>query len=256
MTSVTDHDQPVAVVLGAARGIGAAVARALADSGSKVVAVDTAATVTDMAAQLPTRSNGVVGDAADPQVVTRALGVAAEMGQVRHLVHLAYLQAETTVDADDGQWPGIFDVGVRSAWMATAEFAAVAATPASIVLTSSNQAWRPHPRNGAYAAAKAAVQSITRSLAVELGPRGIRCNAVAPGYVAVERNAHRRDSPGAEAAHRRRNPLGRLVRPEDVAAAVIYLLGPGAAGITGVSLPVDAGETIYSLVAADQGAHE
>lgn len=239
-------DQPsVAVVVGAARGIGAAIVRRLSANGVSVVAVDrddAADARFDKAAPRAV----VRGDARSDAVIHEALTAAAQLpGELRHLVHLAYVQRPSPIDTvDAAAWAEIFDVGVRSAWSAAGAFARVATTPASIVLTSSIQAAQPHPGNAAYAAAKAAVQSLTRSLAVELGPAGIRCNAVTPAYVAVERNATARRDADARESIAARNPLHHVVGPDDVAEVVAFLLSDAARAVNGVCVPVDAGQSV------------
>lgn len=235
--------EPTAVVLGAARGIGAAVARRLSADGHTVIGVDRDPGVVGLFDDLGS-GMGIIGDVADDITVVDALRRAAETGPLTALVHLAYRQPRTPLGpVSAADWADTFDVTSRSAWNAAVAFADVARTPgAAVVLTSSVQAFRPSGGSAAYAAAKAAVVSLTRSLAWELGPRGIRCNCVAPGYVAVERNLAGRANAAGAARIAGVNALGRIVAPEEVAAAVGFLVGPAASAVTGVCLPVDAGE--------------
>ncbi|WP_308290480.1 SDR family NAD(P)-dependent oxidoreductase [Streptomyces marispadix] len=119
-----------------------------------------------------------------------------------------------------------------------------------MVNITSHQARRPVPGCAPYATAKAAVEGLTRALAVEYGPRGIRVNAVAPGSIATERYTsllaaqEPHTAQAVEAGMRALHPLGRTGLPEEVAAAVTHLLSTEAAYITGVTLPVDGGRTI------------
>jgi NAD(P)-dependent dehydrogenase (short-subunit alcohol dehydrogenase family) len=123
-------------------------------------------------------------------------------------------------------------------------------TPGSIVNVTSHQATRAVPGCTPYVTAKAAVEGLTRALAVEYGPYGIRVNAVAPGSVATERHTGQLAAAGPAVAARVEDelralhPLGRVGRPEETAAAIAYLLSPDAGFITGATVPVDGGRTV------------
>jgi NAD(P)-dependent dehydrogenase (short-subunit alcohol dehydrogenase family) len=242
MTTTTSPG--IAVVTGAASGIGEACARELAARGSRVVLLDRDERVHAIAAEL--KGRGFIADVTDDEGLERSVRqIEEEVGPVQILVNSAgVLQQPLPPDRLSMKvWDEIIRVDQRGTYMASVMFAKYMADRAhgAIVNIASIVASRSVPLH-AYAPAKAAVVSITECLAAEWGPAGIRVNAVSPGHTrtpALQRAIDRgeRDATTLE----RNNALGRMVESAEVANAVAFLASSDASAITGVNLPVDCG---------------
>jgi len=237
---MTGFDRVVAVVTGAGRGIGRACAQLLAARGASVVGVDVAETVTDRGDAAEKQWRGVVGDITDPSTGQTALAAAAEMpGRLAVLVNAAFWEQRAAImDGTDEGWLATYRVSTLAAVTLSRAFVAAIDGPAAIVNIASVHAHATREEFGAYAAAKAALVAFTRSAALEWGPRAVRVNAVAPGFIAVERNAALWQ--GAQ-ARTPMTPIARYGQAEDVAQAVAFLASEDASFITGAVLPVDGG---------------
>lgn len=231
-----------AVVTGAGGGIGSAVVRVLADRGWHVVGVDRVGPPRSLTG-LGKALVWVIGDVREEKTVSSAVTAAENHGVVQGLVTATIAEDRAPlVELDQERIRAVLDATVETAWAwSTAVVAAAPDEAVSLVHVSSVHAVGASAGMGAYAMAKAALGALVRVSALEWGPQGVRCNAVLPGFVPVSRNAHRWTEPKVAAAILEQHPLHRFVTPYDVAAAVAFLLGPDAAGITGVSLPVDGG---------------
>jgi 2-keto-3-deoxy-L-fuconate dehydrogenase len=232
-----------ALVTGGASGIGLAAATALAANGAAVAVLDRS---TD---GLPAEFLGVVADVTDDDAVRTAVAAAiAALGGLDILVNNAGIGAQGDIAAnDDAEWHRVFDVNVVG--LARVTRAALPALRqsehAAIVNTCSIAATAGLPQRALYSATKGAVLSLTRAMAADLLPDGVRVNAVNPGTADtpwIDRLLQSAPDPAAErAALEARQPHGRLVSAAEVAAAIAYLAGPGAGSTTGTSIAVDGG---------------
>jgi len=243
-----------ALVTGGYRGLGLAFARALAQAGADVVigARDEKASVTAAGALADETGRTVVGLGLD--VAERASAEAAVAAAVEHTGRLDILINNAGVcfhrpalEVPDEEWRQVFDVNVHGLWtmsqVAARHFAddggGVIVNVGSISAEIVNRPqWQP-----AYNASKAAVHQLTKSLAAEWAPLGIRVNAVAPGYVKTEM------APVDEPRYRQRwiddVPLQRYALPEEIAPTVVYLASDASSFMTGSIIVIDGGYTLF-----------
>ncbi|MER6082611.1 SDR family oxidoreductase [Streptomyces sp. NPDC001833] len=232
-----------AVVTGGASGIGRATAELLAERGASVAVLDVDPSRVE-APLIPVRA-----DVTDDAAVCAAVAEAAErLGGIDILVNNAGIGATGTVeDNPDDQWQWVLDVnvlGIVRTTRAALPFLRASAH-AAIVNTCSIAATAGLPQRALYSASKGAVLSLTLAMAADHVREGVRVNCVNPGTADtpwVGRLLVAADDPEAErAALNARQPLGRLVTAQEVAAAIVYLAGPAAASVTGTALAVDGG---------------
>lgn len=235
----------VAVVTGGASGIGLATARALVAAGAQTAVLDR--TVDDLEAPLA----GFGADVRDRAAVDAAIAAVADrFGGIDILINNAGVSAIGTVEENpDDDWLRVLDVNVVG--MARVAAAALPflrrSEHAAIVNVGSIAARNGLPRRALYSASKGAVVALTFAMATDHVGEGIRINAVNPGTVAtpfVEAYLRTFDDPVAErAALDARQATGRMVTPEEVAAAILYLADPASGSTTGTALDVDGGVT-------------
>lgn len=238
----TGLDGRVAIVTGAASGIGAATARALADEGCRIVAADLQPDVAapdgiDEGSWTYVAADVSTTDAAD-RIVERAVD---HFGRLDVLVTCAGIyETGSLTDVDHDVWDNVFAVNLRGSYlcaraaigkMATAGFGRIILFGSVAAQTGGNVAAGP-----AYVSSKAGVMGLTRSLAHKAGPNGITVNCVCPGVI---------DTPMTAAVDKQaaaaRTPLGRTGTPQDVAAVVVMLASAGAAFVTGAHIDVNGG---------------
>ncbi len=235
-----------ALVTGGASGIGLTVAITFAAEGAAVVVLDRAA---ERPKELPDEIGYIPADITDDAAVRAAVGAAVEsLNGLDILVNNAGVGAQGTVeDASDDDWHRVLDVNVvgtarvsRAAWPALR-----ASGHAAVVNTCSVAATAGLPQRAVYSASKGAVAALTRAMAADGMPDGIRVNAVNPGTADTPWVGRLLDSapdPAAErAALEARQPHGRLVRADEIAHAALYLASPRAGSTTGAEIAVDGG---------------
>jgi len=239
----TEFDGLVAVVTGGASGIGAAIAAALAAAGARVAVLDLST------GDIPDSLLAVQCDVADDESVRRAVAEVAErFGGVDIVINNAGIGAVGTIaDHTDDEWRRVFEVNVLGPVRVTRAALPwlLQSSAAAVVNTASIAATAGLPQRAIYSAAKGAVVALTRAMAADHLADGIRVNCVNPGTADtpwVQRLLAASEDPAAErAALEGRQPHGRLVAPEEVAGAVLYLASPRSGSTTGTSLAVDGG---------------
>jgi 3-oxoacyl-[acyl-carrier protein] reductase len=247
--------RPIAVVTGATRGIGREIALALAGDGAWIAGfglADPAAAEVDAALRgLGVEARLRDGDVRDATAVEEfASEVEAEWGRIDVWVNNAgVVFVEDFLAMDDADWRRVLDVNLHGCYHGCRAAARrmVRDGSGSIVNLSSVTATQPPAAMTAYIASKAAIAGLTRALAVELAPHGVRVNSVAPGPVLTDMT---RDAFAGEVGsdYRRRVPVGRIAEPSEIAAAVAFLASPAAGYVNGHELLVDGGLKVNGSV--------
>ena len=231
------------IVVGAGQGIGRQTSHALAQAGAKVFCIDSDAA---LASEIADEVGGVaqVADARDRTSVEQAVTAASSsLGRLDGLVDIVgmakYVQLLDTSD-EDFDWT--FGMVLRHAFLFSqaAGRAMAASGGGSMVFVASVSGITSAPRHAAYGAAKAALMSWVRTLAVELGPSGVRANAVAPGMVWTPRISKFVGEKGKK-LNEENTPLGRVAEPADIASTILFLCSDLASYVTGQTLVVDGG---------------
>ena len=259
----------VAIVTGAAEGIGWATAQQLAHAGWTVALFDlTPDAVTERAKALGAQHSGWTCDVSDAVAVQqRVAEVVARHGRIDGLVNNAGIADQTapTLQQDIAAFDRVLSVHLRGAFLMSQQVIAqmsrqprdASGNRGAVVNIGSIASTGGIPGRNAYCAAKAGVLGMTRALASEWARRGIRVNAVAPGYVKTALVASLAERGAIDAqAIARRTPLGRMASPEEIAQVIAFLASPLASYITGAVLPVDGGWTALGAPEAALGPLE
>ena len=239
------HEQPVVVVTGGSRGIGRAIVRQFIADGAAVVACARGA----RPANLTDDVMWVTADVSRADDVSRLVReTLTRHGRIDVLVNNAGVQVERTLpDTTDEDWDAVMSVNAKGVFLCCrATIPPMKAQGRGVIVNiGSISGMQADPALALYNASKAFVHGLTRSIAVDHGPDGIRCNAVCPGWIETDMAGAAFDMAQDPAAARRdalrRHPVGRLGTPEDVASLVVWLASARAGFITGQAFVVDGG---------------
>jgi NAD(P)-dependent dehydrogenase (short-subunit alcohol dehydrogenase family) len=242
----------IALVTGGSRGIGAAVARSLAEAGADIaVSARDRDSLADTCRQIELtgrRSLAIAFDVTRTSTISEAISsVERELGPIDILVNNAGVNLpRPALEVSEDQWDTILDTNLKGAFFCAQRVGRtmVARRGGRIVNIASAAGLIPAHERAAYCASKAGLVMLTRVLALEWAEFGVTVNALAPTFVETEMAAQTLDRPGVRAFWESRIPLGRLATTADVATAVRYLVSPEATFITGVALPIDGGLTM------------
>ena len=246
----TDLTDQIAIVTGAAQGLGREIAVSLAGAGAKVACVDVnAETLAETVAQITAQggaAEAIPCDVTDSQRVGEVVKqVTEQWGGLQILVKNAGITRDNVImRMKDEQWDAVLAINLRGTFL----FTRAAAKPmmkgrrGRIINIASVSGLMGNPGQANYSASKAGVIGLTRTVARELAGRNITVNAVAPGFIATEMTAALGEEILAEV--RKQIPLGRLGQPQEVADAVLFLASEAAGFITGHVLTVDGGLTV------------
>lgn len=229
-----------AVVIGGASGIGWATTRALADDGCRVVVADLNADgARGRAAELGDPHAATTVDVTDEESVQRLFD---DLGAVDVVVNCAgFSNVGLIVDMPVEQWRSVIDVCLTGSFIVAKHAGRRLTEGGALVSISSLNGRQPAAAMSAYCAAKAGLSMLTQVAALELGPRGIRVNAVAPGFVHTPLTQPAASIPGVVEEYIENTALGRAGTPEDIAAAVVFLCSPQASWLTGEVLDLNGG---------------
>jgi 3-oxoacyl-[acyl-carrier protein] reductase len=241
-----------AVVTGGARGIGRAVTRRLGRDGAGVVVLDRDGDVaSDTARELGEeglRISAVGGDVTSRDSILEAIAICVERyGGLDAMISNAGLaNVKPLLEIEDEAWERVLAVNLTAAFRCTQEAARVmvADRGGSIVVTVSTNGFHPEQNLGSYNAAKAGAMNFVRSAALDLASKGVRVNAVAPGFTMTRGGKWLTEHPTLGPAYLATIPMGRFAAPEDIGDVYAFLVSDDARYLTGQTLVVDGGHTL------------
>ncbi len=248
-------DGQVCVVTGGGRGIGKGIALGLAEAGADVVVAarrtEEIEAVAEKIRALGRRGLAITTDMmAIEQVQALAQQTFAELGALTCWVSNAGGADDrvprTLLDMPERQWDFQMNLNLKAVWTGAQAAGAIMKEQGggTIINISSQVAGRPSPNNGPYAVAKSGVNNLTQTLATEMGPLGIRVNAVSPGPIPTEVFLEFTGMSESDIPNMGKQfgvPLGRVGRPEDIAPAVVYLASPASSWMTGQEIVINGG---------------
>ncbi|MEA5387989.1 SDR family oxidoreductase [Haloarculaceae archaeon H-GB11] len=245
-------DDAVAVVTGSTQGIGLGIARRFAAEGATVVVNDHGANDGDAVAAAVREEGGdalyVQADVSDPEGIEGFVEtVVDECGRIDVLVNnVADFRHGPLAETSLQDWEDVMTVALRSHWLMTKAALPHMPDGASVINMSSVHAVQTDPKCIPYNVAKSGVNGLTRALAVELGPEGVRVNAIMPGKILVERLADFDTETATLADYEQETPIdpvGRFGTPADIAGLAAYLASDESSFVTGACIPIDGGRT-------------
>lgn len=237
---MSNSSERVAVIVGGASGIGWAAAQALAAEGCRVTIADRNADgARERASELGSGHRAEAVDVTDEDSVARLFDAIGPLDIAVNCAGFSNVGLITDMAAED--FRAVIDVCLNGAFIVTKHAGRHLRRGGSLVQISSLNGRQPAAGMSAYCAAKAGLSMLTQVAALEMGPRGIRVNAVAPGFVHTPLTAAAASVPGVVEDYVDNTALGRAGTPEDIAAAVVFLCSPGTSWMTGEVLDINGG---------------
>ncbi len=238
----------VAVVTGAGRGLGQGMALALAQAGADVLAVDiidstdTKAQIEALGRRCATFSGDITAAGVPEEIVKKAVEA---LGRLDILVNNAgIIRRADFLDFSEKDWDDVMNLNIKAVFLlsqAAARQMVAQNQGGKIISIASMLSFQGGIRVPSYTSSKSAVMGLTRLMACELGPKGINCNAIAPGYMATDNTTALRADAARNEAILERIPLGRWGTPDDLRGAIVFLASEAASYINGYTVAVDGG---------------